>query len=147
MNYRSLETALKAARNSTCLKRQYGAALSKGGQVVAVGWNAAPSGETQCNAVGACYCDTHDLPRDALTRVHGQDFGTCVAVHAEVNAVLNAGERSEGCTLYLVELGGRLPVCPCNPCDRLLRQAGVKGIYTQNAEGGVDYHELSRHSD
>lgn len=44
--------------------------------------------------------------------------GTCIALHAEQNACIRAGDRSRGATLYCTEE-------PCEACMRLIRGAGI----------------------
>lgn len=50
----------------------------------------------------------------------------CTAVHAEVSAVLAAGERARGGTLYATTF-------PCFQCAEKITQVGIKTVYYSEA--------------
>ena len=50
----------------------------------------------------------------------------CTAVHAEVSAVLAAGERARGGTLYTTTF-------PCFQCAEKITQVGIKTVYYSEA--------------
>ena len=104
-----LDIALAVAARSTCLRRRYGA----------------PRGDVNCIDTGVCHRCRHGH--------NDGDYGSCPAVHAEMNAMLSAS-RSEmiGATLYLagidLETGGRIPadeISSCPVCTRMICNAGV----------------------
>jgi dCMP deaminase len=69
-----------------------------------------------------CWREMNDIP-------HGQQYEKCVAVHAEMNAIIN-GNRSdmEGATLYLVGFENKKPIVgsePCEMCHRVIKNAGI----------------------
>lgn len=120
-----LNIARAVAARATCLKHKYGAVIVKNDRIVATGYNGAPSGETDCLERGFCYKESGALPVAEAARIHGTEWGTCVAVHAEQNAMLSAsGEQMKGAVLYLACLD-REDVEPCNICDRMIRNAGI----------------------
>jgi len=43
-------------------------------------------------------------------------------IHAEMNAVLNAGRSVDGCRLYVT-------ACPCSSCAKLVVQAGITEVH------------------
>lgn len=47
-------------------------------------------------------------------------------VHAEVNAIIMAGERARGSSLYVFPSFG--PPCICNECCKLTIQSGIKEV-------------------
>lgn len=114
-----LNIAKAVAARSTCLRRQYGAVIVA---VIATGYNGAPRGEVNCCDVGRCYCKEHSTPIDAHAARHGDQYGTCVAVHAEQNAIISAPRRA---TLYLACLDDSIDPAPCNICDRMIKNAGI----------------------
>ncbi len=121
-----LEVARVVARRSTCLCRQYGAVIVNNDRIVSTGYNGSPRGEENCSDVGSCYRKAHDRPVDDDAAVHGDQYGTCVAVHAEQNALLNASAKdTQGATLYLVCLSEGVQPCPCNICDRMIKNSGI----------------------
>ena len=88
-----LNIAAAVARRSTCLRRQYGAVIVKDDQIISTGYNGSARGEDNCCDVGYCWREAHNVP-------HGEQYEKCVAVHAEDNAISQAGRESIGATLY-----------------------------------------------
>lgn len=126
-----LNIAKAVAQRSTCLHRQYGAVIVNNDEIIATGYNGAPRGEANCCDVGACYKDTHDTPRDQQASVHGNQYGSCVAVHAEQNAIISAARKDmQGATLYLASLDPEAKPAPCNFCDRMIKNAGIVRVVT-----------------
>lgn len=121
-----LNIARAVALRSTCLHRQYGAVIVNNDEILATGYNGAPRGEINCCDIGTCYRDTHDAPRDSKASVHGNQYGSCVAVHAEQNAIISAARKDmRGATLYLASLDPKITPTPCNFCDRMIKNAGI----------------------
>ena len=167
---RAMYEAFSAARNSACLSRQVGAAITDdAGRLLAVGWNDVPK------AFGGLY-ETPDLKSSADDdhRCWNKDGGTCFndeektliatqvidkligfgvvdsvrrtqaidlirhdsqlrsliefsrAVHAEMHALLNAGQafgaRVQGGKLFVTTY-------PCHSCARHIVAAGIKEVY------------------
>lgn len=130
-----LNIAKAVARRSTCLHRQYGAVIVNNDEIIATGYNGAPRGEANCCDAGACYRDTHELPLNPMAGVHGPQYGSCVAVHAEMNAIISAARRDmQGATLYLASLDESIVPAPCNICDRMIKNAGIVKVITSKAQ-------------
>lgn len=53
--------------------------------------------------------------------------GTCHAIHAEANALLKAGRKAKGCTLYVTRE-------PCQGCMKLIRAALIARIVWPEGE-------------
>lgn len=133
-----LGIAEAVSKRSTCLRKQYGAVIVKDDRIVSTGYNGAPRGETNCCDTGLCYCRTFNAPRDIDAARHGDQYGSCVAVHAEQNAIINASrEQMEGATMYLYCEQGRVPA-PCNICDRMIKNSGIRKLVTA---AGVKHYE------
>lgn len=123
-----LGIALAVAARSTCLRRRYGCVVVANDEIIATGYNGAARGDVNC-------CDTGKCAR--VGREHNDgDYGTCPAVHAEMNALLSAS-RSEtiGATLYLagvdLETGERVDgISPCPVCSRMIANAGISAVVT-----------------
>ncbi|KAG9299532.1 hypothetical protein G9A89_020703 [Geosiphon pyriformis] len=83
-----------AARRSNCMKRKVGCVLVKDCRVIATGYNGTPRGLKNCNEGGCQRCNA------AVPCGHALD--TCLCLHAEENALLEAGRErvGNGCTLY-----------------------------------------------
>lgn len=127
-----LNIAKAVAARSTCLRRQYGAVIVSGDEIIATGYNGSPRGELNCCDVGECYCEKHSSPVDERAAKHGGQYGACVAVHAEQNAIISAARRDmRGATLYLACLDEPIDPAPCNYCDRMIKNAGIIKVVTK----------------
>ena len=127
-----LNIAKAVAARSTCLRRQYGAVIVSGDEIIATGYNGSPRGEANCCDVGECYCKSNSEPVDQQAAKHGDQYGSCVAVHAEQNAIISAARRDiRGGILYLACLDDSVEPAPCNYCDRMIRNAGIIKVVTK----------------
>ena len=131
--------ATMIATRSTCPSRAVGCVVididTK--HVLSTGYNGA--------AKGTAHCD-----EGCLTRESGKNWGKCRAVHAELNAIVNAaknGVSTDGCRMYLT-------TTPCVFCSRTLINAGVKEVYAMSkyshddaiallSEGGIKVKIIS----
>ena len=110
-----LRIAKAVSTRSPCLREHYGAVIVKNDRIVSVGYNAPATGEKHCS----------DCSRK--TKLHGSSYSQeCPAIHAEENAVINAGrDRCIDGTLYL---WGTRTSKPCYRCDRVIKNAGIKEV-------------------
>ena len=113
-----LNIARAVALRSTCLRRRYGAIVVLNDSIIATGYNGAPRGEANCSDINECYREKHNIPQ-------GEQYEICVAVHAEENALLMAGPRANGATLYLACLDSTVKAQPCKLCARVIKNAGI----------------------
>lgn len=123
-----MDTARVWSKRSTCSRANVGAVLAVGGQVIAAGYNGAPAGLPHCgHHLGGTGADPH---LDWTHNPNGPDgrpisIPHCNhAVHAEVNAVLNAakrGQRTRGAACYTTHY-------PCSRCAGLLVNAGISDV-------------------
>lgn len=122
-----LGIAQAVSRRSTCLRRQYGAVIVAGDEIISTGYNGAPRGDENCCDTSECWREAHKIP-------HGERYEECVAVHAEANAIISAARKDMlGSTLYLYgeENGLKIPAVPCKICEKLIRNAGIGRVVTQ----------------
>lgn len=100
-----MNKAREASKKSECIKAQTGAiVVSPDGKVIGEGWNTIPDEFDVCgkNAGGTC-------PRVKFGIPSGKDYDkSCLAIHAEVHAIADAGLRKiqdvagkKGATLFL----------------------------------------------
>ena len=111
-----------AAMRSNCMKRRVGCVIVKDKRVVATGYNGTPRGFTNCNE-GGCYRCNHPEVSSA-----GLGLSTCLCLHAEENALLEAGRAriGEDAILYC-------NTCPCLTCSIKIVQVGIKEVvYSQS---------------
>ncbi|KAA8908237.1 cytidine deaminase-like protein [Sphaerosporella brunnea] len=137
-----MQLASLAAKRSNCMKRRVGCVLVREKRVIATGYNGAPRGLTNCNDGGCARCNDGSAGGTALD--------TCLCLHAEENALLEAGRErvGAGATLYC-------DTCPCLTCSIKIVQVGISEVvysrgYSMDAqtadvlrEGGVrlrQYH-------
>lgn len=123
--YFSLMTYVVALR-STCIisGRQYGAVVVKNNKVISTGYNGAPAGRPSCDELGFCV-------KREKGYGSGEKFEECIAVHAEANALLQAGKEASGADLYVNGY-------PCILCSRLIINAGIKRIFISGKYSSVD---------
>ncbi len=109
------------AKRSTCIRHQFGAVIvNDRKEIVATGYNGPVRGAVHCIDVGCL--------KDKCGIASGTGHDICQAVHAEQNALLQAGKLSRGSTLYVNAF-------PCKICARLSVNAGIvrfvtSGTYT-----------------
>jgi dCMP deaminase len=111
-----MELTEVVAKRSTCLRRQVGALIVKDRQVLATGYNGAPTDLPHCSEVG-CIREEEDVPS-------GQRHELCRGLHAEQNAIIQAalhGTSVEEATLYCTHQ-------PCILCSKMIINAGIEKI-------------------
>jgi dCMP deaminase len=111
-----MEIARLVARRSTCLRRQVGAVVVKEKNILATGYNGAPSGVSHCSDIGCL--------RQKLGIPSGERHELCRGLHAEQNAIIQAAKHGisiNGATLYCTSF-------PCVICTKMIINAGIKRI-------------------
>ncbi|HEX54647.1 MAG: cytidine deaminase [Candidatus Altiarchaeales archaeon] len=115
-DYYFSKIARDVAERSTCIRHKIGAVIvNEDHEIVATGYNGVVRGAPHCDEIG-CIKDKNDIPS-------GTGHEICPAVHAEQNALIQAGRLSKGCTLYVNAF-------PCKICARLIVNAGIKRVVT-----------------
>lgn len=141
-----LAMAAELAKRGDCTRRQVAALVVLHGHIVGHGYNGAASGAPGCLSAGACprgrhgkkhplradgYFDSclcgHTWPcPDAVAPLSSYDTGPgrCIAVHAEINAILDADKRDRaGATIYVT--------CkPCDPCTNVIERVRIIRVVT-----------------
>ena len=135
-----MKLATLAASRSNCMKRKVGCVVVREKRVIATGYNGTPRHLTDCCNGGCPRCNggsSHEL-------------NTCLCLHAEENALLEAGRDRIGnmATLYC-------DTCPCLTCSVKIVQTGIEEVvYSQSyrmdeasfkvlRDGGVKVRQLS----
>ncbi len=102
------------ALRGTCTRRRIGALIiNEHKEIVASGYNGNPRGQAHCSDMGCI--------RDIQGIKSGDKMEVCTAVHAEMNALIQAGREARGGTLYCT-------VLPCNTCAKMILNAGIKRV-------------------
>jgi len=111
-----MEITELVSRRSTCLRRRVGALLVRDRQILATGYNGAPSGLAHCEEVG-CLRETQRVPS-------GERHEICRGLHAEQNAIIQAanhGVSIRGSILYST-------THPCSICTKMIINAGIQRV-------------------
>jgi dCMP deaminase len=128
------------------MKRRVGAILVRGKRIISTGYNGTPRGTTNCNEGGCARCNG---PAKG-----GEDLGACFCLHAEENALLEAGRERIGPDSVIY-----CNTCPCLLCSVKIVQCGVREVvYNQSysmdtasaallAEGGVVLRQMNMPTD
>ncbi|KFH01549.1 cytidine and deoxycytidylate deaminase zinc-binding region domain-containing protein [Toxoplasma gondii MAS] len=104
-----------ASTRSNCMKRRVGAIVARGNRVIATGYNGTPSQAANCNAGGCARCNDPSVSQ-------GRALEACECIHAEANALLEAGrDRAMNGTLYVTCL-------PCLGCAKLVVQSAIRTV-------------------
>ncbi|KAK6505021.1 Deoxycytidine monophosphate (dCMP) deaminase [Arthrobotrys musiformis] len=137
-----MQLANLAAQRSNCMKRRVGCVLVREKRVISTGYNGTPRGLTNCNNGGCVRCNS--------ASAGGSGLSTCLCLHAEENALLEAGREriGKGSILYC-------DTCPCLTCSVKIAQVGISEVVYSQAysmdnktadvlsEGGVKLRQFS----
>ncbi|KAL1976415.1 hypothetical protein VTN31DRAFT_2697 [Thermomyces dupontii] len=115
-----MQLASLAAQRSNCMKRRVGCVIVRDCRVISTGYNGTPRHLDNCNEGGCPRCNRGDGA--------GANLSTCLCLHAEENALLEAGRERlrEGAILYC-------DTCPCLTCTVKIAQVGISEVvYSQS---------------
>ncbi|KAF2786748.1 hypothetical protein K505DRAFT_354267 [Melanomma pulvis-pyrius CBS 109.77] len=110
-----MQLADLAAHRSNCMKRRVGCVVVREKRVISTGYNGTPRGMTNCNEGGCPRCNSASRA--------GADLSTCLCLHAEENALLEAGRDRIGETSILY-----CNTCPCLTCSVKITQVGISEV-------------------
>lgn len=109
-----LNIARETATRSNCVRRQHGSVIVRKRRILSTGYNGPPSGHPHCDE-GAC-------PRAQSETPSGWGYDTCVAIHAEANAILYSSPADrEGASIYITGV-------PCFTCAKLIANSGISEV-------------------
>ncbi len=112
------------AARSTCVRRSVGCVLTdKYGRILSVGHNGVARGQTHCT----------DDPCEGANQLSGHHLDKCLAMHAEMNALLFCDDIMKVHTCYST-------VSPCIQCIKALMQSSCKAIIYETS---YDLHPLN----
>ncbi|KAH7026131.1 cytidine deaminase-like protein [Microdochium trichocladiopsis] len=130
-----MQLASLAAQRCNCMKRAVGCVLVDGTKrtVISTGYNGTPRHLRNCGDGGCPRCNSGDS-------ASGVALGTCLCLHAEENALLEAGRERirEGSVLYC-------NTCPCLTCSIKIVQVGIgEVVYNQGYSMDTETAEVFR---
>ena len=116
---RFMDMAKLVSTWSSCYQenRQVGCVIVKDKRIITTGYNGAPSGVRSCKEKGECLRRKLNIPS-------GTHHEICYAVHAEQNAIVQAGRLNvniKDATMYVTHQ-------PCSICAKLIINAGIKKV-------------------
>ena len=128
-----MHLASLAAQRSNCMKRRVGCVLVREKRVISTGYNGTPRGLKNCGDGGCGRCNGG--------QGSGHGLSTCLCLHAEENALLEAGRERirEGAILYC-------DTCPCLTCSIKIAQVGISEVvysqgYSMDGETAAVFRE------
>jgi dCMP deaminase len=113
-----LKIATLVAERSTCRRHHVGAVLVRDRRILTTGYNGAAAGTKDCLELGCL--------RNELGIPSGERHEICRAIHAEQNAIIQAGLHgvsTEGATLYCTHT-------PCILCAKMIANARIVRFVT-----------------
>ncbi len=133
-----LDLAYRCAHQGTCLRRNFGAIIvDEYNTIVSTGYTGAPRKQPDCTELNNCWRKDHNIPS-------GSNYERCRSVHAEMNALLQAGKLARGCTLYLagydVETEDLTRIWPCFLCSKMIVNSSIKNVIMRT--GTEEYSEM-----
>ncbi len=111
-----MKLAYVISERSTCIRngRQIGAVIVNDmNHIVSSGYNGNPRNMKHCEEIGCI--------RDILQIPSGTKMEICTAVHAEQNAIIQAGPGALDATIYST-------ILPCNTCAKMIVNAGIRRV-------------------
>jgi dCMP deaminase len=115
-----MSVAQLTALLSTCAAVKVGAVLTKNNRILSTGYNGVASGQKHCEDIFGGL----DLHVGTPDRVRHHEFTQKHEIHAEVNAILDAGKRDTLETDTTMYVSTR----PCFDCIKVCIASGVKRI-------------------
>ena len=129
------------AERSTCLRHHVGAVIVRDKRILTTGYNGAPGGVKDCLELGCL--------RNELGIPSGERHEICRAIHAEQNAIIQAG-------LHGINIANSIIYCthsPCILCAKMIVNAQIikfvacgqyadKNFEPLFKEAGVEYKRI-----
>jgi dCMP deaminase len=114
-----LQMAKTASARSNCIRAQVGAIIVGPDKTIkSTGYNGTPTKVESCYEKGFCYRLENNIKSGTM-------YETCRSIHAEQNAIIQAGlERCKGAEMYVY---GHNFICIL--CKRFIIQAQIETVY------------------
>lgn len=130
-----LDIAEAISKKSKCCRRQVGAIIVNNNRIVQGGYNGAPKGFPD---TGHTSCKTFCPAAMDGIRASTDGYDKCVAVHAEINALLLADRAYlEGATIYV-------PHSVCMNCAKAIANSGIFRVVVTPSPRKVDEDKAVR---
>jgi len=129
-----LGLAREAAGRAVCFRRFSGAVIVRGDQIVSTGYTGSPRKTLDCFERDFCIRNKLNIPS-------GQRYELCASVHAEQNALINAGRAGVSFLngdIYIfgqTRDGKPIDAFPCFICKKMIINAGLNRVICSTKEG------------
>lgn len=130
-----LKMAYLVAGRSTCLRHHVGAVIVRNKKILTTGYNGAAKGVKDCLELG-CLRDERGIPS-------GERHEICRAIHAEQNAIIQAG-------LHGINIADSIIYCthsPCILCAKMIVNASIKKFITSGEYADKSFKALFKEAD
>lgn len=130
--FMNLATVIRS--RADCTRRQVGALLVRDFRIISTGYNGTPHKIKNCSEGGCLRC----RGRDTGSIKSGDKEESCVCIHAEQNAIIQAaylGVSTRGGTMYST-------TNPCSSCAKMLINAGITRVVCHKEHHDLDGIEL-----
>jgi dCMP deaminase len=129
-----LKMAFLVAERSTCKRHHVGAVIVRDKKILTTGYNGAARGVKDCLELD-CLRDLKGIPS-------GERHEICRAIHAEQNAIIQAG-------LHGINVSNSIIYCthsPCILCAKMIVNAQVKKFVTSGEYADKSFEALFKES-
>lgn len=120
-----LRMAHDCAMRSTCMRGNTGCVIvDVYDTVVSTGYNGAAKGHEDCQERGYCWRNENNVKS-------GEHYERCYAIHAEQNALIQAGKSSRCASMYMVSVNQDGDIeckLPCLLCSRMIVNANIAEV-------------------
>lgn len=128
-----LDVAERCSHQGTCLRRNFGSVIvDKHNMIISTGYTGAPSGTIDCLQLQHCWREDNNIPS-------GTCYEKCKSVHAEQNAIIQAGKGARGSYLYLVGTDAKtnkiVDILPCFLCAKMIINSGIEKVIIRMTDG------------
>jgi len=132
-----LDLAERCAKQGTCLRRNFGAVIvDKDNTIISTGYTGAPTGMKDCLELQYCWREDNNI-------ASGTCYEKCKSVHAEQNAIIQAGKKARGSTLYLAGIDAKtekiVDILPCFLCAKMIINAGICSVTIRMTDGATNF--------
>ncbi|MFH1254887.1 MAG: dCMP deaminase family protein [bacterium] len=140
-----LNIARTVAEKSNCLCVAFGCVIVKDDQIISTGYVGAPRKTKDCIELGFCIRRKNNIES-------GKGYEMCRSVHAEMNAIINAGRSGVSLLngdMYLHTSkrseNGLIPIksYPCLICKKMIINAGINRFIGNNENNELSIYTIA----
>lgn len=140
-----LNIARTVAQKSNCLCAAFGCVIVRDDQIISTGYVGAPRKTKDCIELGFCIRRKKNIES-------GTGYEMCRSVHAEMNAIINAGRAGVSFLngdMYLYTLkkteDGFVPIksYPCLLCKKMIINAGIARFIGNNIDDSISVYAIT----